>query len=160
MLQQKSNVPTALVFMDLDNFKQINDVLGHLIGDQVIKDTGKKLRAIFDAADLIARFGGDEFCLFVEGLSRSQLESKLDLIVEQMQVTYEDGGKAVSISSSIGVVYEAGNHRGLDDLLLCADKALYSAKEKGKNQYVFYYDDLELDGYTVKNNSNKIGANP
>ena len=160
MLQQKSNVPTALVFMDLDNFKQINDVLGHLIGDQVIKDTGKKLRAIFDAADLIARFGGDEFCLFVEGLSRSQLESKLDLIVEQMQVTYEDGGKAVSISSSIGVVYEAGNHRGLDDLLLCADKALYSAKEKGKNQYEFYYDDLELDGYTVKNNSNKIGANP
>lgn len=133
---------TALVFLDVDNFKQVNDTLGHITGDQAIKDTAKKLQIIFSNYDILARFGGDEFCALLKEIPESTLVDKLSWAVEKFRVTYEQEEEIVPISASIGAANTHGQQIDLETLLERADKALYRAKENGKNQFVVYYEGL------------------
>ena len=130
---------TALVFMDLDNFKQVNDCLGHMTGDTAIKDAARKLQVIFSSYDFLARFGGDEFCVLLKEIPAETLKDKLSWTVRKMKAVYSADGIDVSISASIGAACTWGRHdQTLDILLEQADKALYSAKESGKARYVIY----------------------
>lgn len=138
----------AVIFIDLDNFKQVNDKLGHLLGDEAIKDAAQKLKNIFSDSDIISRFGGDEFCVLAKDITQNELKDKLNLTVSKMRQVYKDKNLSVSITSSIGAAYIEDTAEDLAQLLEHADKALYSAKENGKNKFVFYYDGLSVKGYS------------
>lgn len=127
----------AVVFLDLDHFKNVNDCLGHLTGDKVIKDTAKKLQNVFRNADIIGRFGGDEFCAFLQGVPKSVLSQRLDEIAVALQMEYVHGEDRVPITASIGAGY-CSDQKNLDikALLELADEAAYEAKSKGGNGYV------------------------
>lgn len=128
----------ALIFLDLDNFKTLNDTLGHLEGDNAICEAARKLQIIFSHYDIISRFGGDEFCVFVKDIPIDTLTFKLDWILEKLKATYTDQDKSVTITASIGVSIAPLNGTTLETLLDCADKALYTAKAKGKNCFSFF----------------------
>lgn len=137
-LESGNDKNSALIFIDIDNFKKINDQLGHMTGDYAIKQTAKKLQIIFSNYDLIARFGGDEFCILLKEISMETLKDKLEWTVEKLKASYSAEGESVSSSASIGAVCTEGRRTDLEVLLECADKALYCVKERGKNGYMIY----------------------
>ncbi len=150
ILLKESNKQHALFIVDIDNFKAINDNLGHYFGDEVLKEISLNLRQSFRNQDIVARIGGDEFTVFMSNISsREILEEKAAKIMEAFSRTYSGEYKNYSISGSVGVAIfpEAGNN--YVDLYKSADKALYEAKMLGKNRYVFYDESL-IDG-TMKN---------
>lgn len=128
----------ALAFIDLDNFKKINDVLGHLTGDRVIEETARKLQVIFSSVDIISRFGGDEFCVLIKSIPRDILEDKLRYTLDKLRERYENDENGVEVSASIGISLFSGTGQSLENILECADKALYRAKEEGRNKYMIY----------------------
>ncbi|MGI5985145.1 MAG: diguanylate cyclase [Clostridiales bacterium] len=142
------NANCALIFFDLDNFKDINDNLGHAMGDKALKNISERLQRIFSPGDILGRFGGDEFCVLVKSVYPGKLEPILNRMVGDLKGEYKNEYHTVSITASIGAVcsYEHGND--LEKLLEYADRALYCAKENGKDGYVLYYDGLCLNGYT------------
>jgi diguanylate cyclase (GGDEF)-like protein len=136
-LMTKKNVyNSALLFVDLDHFKAVNDLLGHSIGDEVIKETATKLQKLFANVDLVSRFGGDEFCVFVWNIPMSKLIDKLERLLSIMNKTYSNGEACVNITASIGVVYCKKEDVDYKTMLNIADEALYEAKDIGRNRYV------------------------
>jgi diguanylate cyclase (GGDEF)-like protein len=127
---------SALLFVDLDHFKQLNDTLGHSIGDIAIQETAARLQKLFANVDLISRFGGDEFCIFVWNIPKAKLIDKLERLVTIMNKTYSNGKGSVNISASVGVVYCRNHQSDFKSLLNIADTALYEAKDKGRNRYI------------------------
>ena len=132
----------ALFIIDLDNFKKVNDTLGHLVGDMAIVDAGKKLSLIFSEKDLISRFGGDEFCILLRFRKKLSEESITNIITEKAQSlctflheVYFDDNTAISISASVGIAFYPENGKTYEELFAAADSALYKVKENGKNGY-------------------------
>lgn len=124
----------ALFLIDMDYFKNVNDTLGHLAGDEVLKTLAGAMRMVFPAGYL-GRYGGDEFIAFVTGVtSEEDLDRFGKELCKKMDREYESGGKSVKISVSVGI----SGTEGIDDyseLYMKADKALYHSKENGRNQY-------------------------
>lgn len=135
-LDEHSAEATGIIFVDLDYFKIVNDTLGHTTGDLAIQDAARKLKEIFLDVGLVARFGGDEFCIFVKNISHNTLRDKLRCAVERLQESYLDGAAEVKITASIGAVYCMAEKADYQTLLDIADHAVYEAKEKGRNQFV------------------------
>lgn len=125
----------VVLFMDLDNFKNVNDTLGHIMGDKAIADAARKLQDIFPRDAIVSRFGGDEYCVLIKDIDRETLEKKLEQTVICMRETYSDGTSNVWVSTSIGVVEVSRFGSNLKELLKHADKALYHVKNSGKNNY-------------------------
>lgn len=120
------------LFLDVDNFKQINDSLGHAAGDIALKSVANKLRTFFDGSGVVGRLGGDEFAVMVEQpLSRSEMESRLNRFLESLPAAEPQG----RISCSIGALYFTFPQEA-DCLLSETDVLLYQAKEKGKGCYI------------------------
>ncbi|MDD3796447.1 MAG: diguanylate cyclase [Lachnospiraceae bacterium] len=142
VLQTQPGSNHALLFIDLDHFKSVNDTLGHLTGDRAICEAADKLRIIFSNYDVISRFGGDEFCVLVKNIPMETLRGKLEWMMEKLRTDYSNGADVVRITCSCGVACTkyAGNEYG--HLLECADQALYASKENGRNQYTFYRDEI------------------
>lgn len=134
-LRDSKDKNSAIVFMDIDNFKNINDTLGHVVGDEAIKEVGKMLQLIFSNLDIIARFGGDEFCILVKEIPIEALRDKLLWANQKIKGTYSADGEDISYTVSLGAACTYGKEQDLEQLLVIADKALYKAKENGKNQY-------------------------
>lgn len=133
----------ALIFIDLDHFKKLNDSLGHLMGDRAICDAADKLRVIFSNYDVISRFGGDEFCVFVKNIPMETLIGKMDWLLEKLHTVYENDGCSSVVTCSCGISCTDGVGRNYKHLLKCADEALYEAKEKGRNRYVLYKSNID-----------------
>lgn len=130
--------------VDLDNFKNVNDSLGHIIGDQAIVDTAEKLKEIFPSNAFIGRLGGDEFAVCAtydafdeESLSR-YIRGKAEKICEANRRTYVNGDKKVNISSSVGIAIAPDFAQDFETLYKMADQALYRSKNGGKNCYHIY----------------------
>lgn len=138
-IEENTAVSSAFIFVDMDFFKNVNDLLGHVMGDQVIKDTAVKLQVIFANCDLVARFGGDEYCIFVKDIPSDTLVDKLNFAIDKLSDIYTNNGARVSLTASIGAAYCSSPSIGYDQLLECADKAVYRAKEEGKNRYIITY---------------------
>lgn len=137
ILKQQSGNSIALLFFDLDHFKDINDSFGHMIGDDALKVAATKLRKTFRKADLVGRFGGDEFCVLLKDISTEALYPRLDEILEEMKLEYTDGKKYVTMSVSVGVAYLVeGKKAEYEPFLELADEAVYEAKHKGRCGYV------------------------
>lgn len=126
----------CFVFIDMDHFKDINDKFGHSVGDQVICETAKKIQLLFANFDLVARFGGDEFCVFVKDIPRDTLIDRLRFAVKKMEQKYTYEGGSVKISASIGAAYCKRSSVGYKELMDMADSATYQAKDNGRNCYI------------------------
>lgn len=129
----------ALIMIDLDNFKQVNDTKGHAYGDVILKLTGESISSSFRASDIKGRFGGDEFIVFLPGMKdRKLITERLDHFKELMEkgVTGEENQNGVH--QSIGIAMYPEDAETYEDLFEKADKALYAAKKGGKNKYCFY----------------------
>ncbi len=126
----------CFVFIDMDHFKDINDKFGHSVGDQVIKETAKKIQLLFKHFDLVGRFGGDEFCVFVKDIPRDTLIDRLRFAVKKMEQEYTYEGGSVKLSASIGAAYCKRNTVGFKELMDAADTAAYQAKDNGRNCYI------------------------
>ncbi len=130
------SIGSALVFIDMDYFKAVNDRFGHNMGDRAIRDTALKLQIIFANCDLVSRFGGDEYCIFVKNIPRETLIDKLTWAVEKLKETYSDGATVVNLTASIGVAYCMADKVDYMTLLEAADSSLYAAKKMGRSRYI------------------------
>lgn len=134
----KNNHGMALMFVDLDMFKNINDTLGHPAGDLVLKEVASRFKAHVGIDNLLARWGGDEFVVAMpraDSLSAATLAKQL---VDSLQPPFNIEGGRYHISTSIGIALYPIDGRSVDNLLRCADTAMYKAKQEGANLYRFY----------------------
>lgn len=136
----KGDKTHALLFLDLDNFKELNDSLGHMAGDVALIDAADALRRIFRNVDAVGRFGGDEFCVFAMGITRNAVAARAESVLKALAMHFDREGKAVNISASIGIYMFDGSENSYEESLQRADNAQYRAKQLGKNRYVFYDD--------------------
>ncbi|MEX2469490.1 MAG: diguanylate cyclase, partial [Pseudohongiellaceae bacterium] len=131
----------AVLFMDLDHFKDINDTLGHDAGDEMLKKTADRLSDCFRKSDTIARFGGDEFVALMPDLdSRTDAELVAAKILEALKQPFKLAGESRQVTSSVGIALYPGD--GEDDVTLMkqADIAMYAAKDGGRDRFVFFAD--------------------
>ena len=128
----------ALLFLDLDNFKLINDTFGHVKGDAALLAASDALKRIFRNADAVGRFGGDEFCVFVRDITREALEERASALLNELHTFVEQDDQRVEITTSIGIYLFDGTESSYDVALHRADNAQYQAKQAGKNCYRFY----------------------
>lgn len=147
LIDDNQSKRAALIFMDLDNFKSLNDCLGHMTGDKALKDVAEKLRDLFPERDVMARFGGDEFCVLTFDNTVSGLRDKLDTMIVRMRETYSNAKSSVTVSASVGVTQMPRFGTDVRQVMALSDKALYCAKEKGKNTFTIYEDGMEPHGY-------------
>ncbi len=134
-----AEAPCTLFFLDLDNFKQINDTLGHAVGDQLLRRVGARLKAAIGDGDLLARLGGDEFAVLSwrvvgQDQARTMAARMLTLLSEPCQLQ----DVLVEIRASIGIAQAPSDGREPSALLQCADLALYAAKAAGRGVYCFF----------------------
>ena len=131
----------AVLFLDLDRFKLINDSLGHSFGDRLLVSIAKRLRACLRPNDLIARYGGDEFTILLERVQAlDEATTVADRIHEELARAFSVNGHDVFTTASIGIVISAPHYKHPDELLRDADTAMYRAKAAGKSGYVVFDD--------------------
>ena len=134
----------ALLFIDLDNFKTLNDTLGHGIGDLLLKQVAQRLEFCLREEDTVARLGGDEFVVMLEDLSEHALEAaaQTEVVAEKILATldqlYQLATYECRSTSSIGITLISGSQQGVDELLKQADIAMYQAKKAGRNTLRFF----------------------
>jgi len=141
----------AVLFMDLDNFKQVNDTIGHEEGDRLLCNVADAIKPQIREEDLFARFGGDEFVLLIERIS-SDMDHVMMMVADLCEKilrcakrTYHVGGHTFFVTGSIGVVLFGSEEGAITgDLIRHADVAMYEAKKRGKDQVVFFDEAIEL----------------
>ena len=137
----------ALLFLDLDGFKQVNDTLGHQAGDQLLIATARRLRGLMRESDMIYRFGGDEFVILLSNIqTQADVETVCDKILRTIRQAYsfekEGQHHKVNIGVSIGIALLPDHGNDQETVTRNADLAMYSSKEKGKNRFTLFSDKL------------------
>jgi len=129
----------ALLFIDLDYFKEVNDTLGHEKGDLLLKGVAQRLMNCVRESDTVARLGGDEFTIIVtEVESRASNERVVECLLSGLAGSFILGEDTVNISASVGITLYPDDAQGVDDLLKNADTAMYAAKKHGRNRYCYF----------------------
>jgi diguanylate cyclase (GGDEF)-like protein/PAS domain S-box-containing protein len=129
----------AVIFADLDRFKRINDSLGHAVGDQLLQEFTARLRNAVREDDTVARMGGDEFVILLTDVDDTEHVAQIaHRIIEQVTQPMVLGGGDMVVTCSLGISFYPDDGSEIDDLLQCADTAMYCAKESGRNNYQFY----------------------
>lgn len=132
----------SVLLIDLDRFKEINDTFGHHAGDQVLEAVSQRITACGEGSDLAARFGGDEFALFMPGATAAQAAARAEALSESLESPFEIGAATVAIASSIGIATSPDHGHDPGTLIRRADIAMYEAKRRHIRSAVFS-DDLE-----------------
>lgn len=136
LLRNKGANSIAVLFIDLDNFKYINDSLGHAAGDELIVEIGSRLRNSLRAGDMAARFGGDEFVVLMENLESPHFAIQVaERLLEGLREPFYISGREVFSTPSIGIAFSSGGYDHPDEMLRHADAAMYEAKRRGKARY-------------------------
>ena len=144
-LKEQAYSSAAMIFIDVDNFKRINDTLGHMFGDDVLCWVAKQILGVFRHTDVIARYGGDEFVVFAPFIQQSVLEDRLKRLCGAFQFPYRNSTMDYKVSGSIGAAMYPQDGGDYEALLDHADCALYEAKSRGKDQYVMYEPHMQGD---------------
>ena len=130
----------AFLMMDVDLFKEINDVYGHAVGDKVLKQVGKILRETFRGSDILGRIGGDEFMVFMKDITEKELAArKAEKLKEKLLEIDFPELKGRKITASMGIAFFPDAGESYKEVYICADKALYEAKRSGRNGYHIYH---------------------
>jgi diguanylate cyclase (GGDEF)-like protein len=134
----------AVVMLDLDHFKRVNDLHGHQTGDELLKKTAERLQFQLRASDTVARFGGDEFLILQTGISKPvEVRRFCDRICVELQQQYEIGSLHLRLPTSLGAVISNRQLETAEDYIRAADMALYEAKRSGRNCVRFFSDELD-----------------
>ena len=142
----QKNVARAVIWLDLDKFKWVNDTLGHLAGDELLKVVASRITQTAEKDDVIARLGGDEFALIVERVAGDKaIESFVQCLSEELKRTYDISGSTVNCSASIGVRYFGADDKDVSSIVKQADLALYNAKEKERGSWSAFQQFMEDD---------------
>lgn len=137
----------AVCYLDLDRFKEVNDTLGHSMGDHLLQTAARRLQSVLREHDVVARLGGDEFALIIPGLhDRSGAEVVARKIIDHMTTPFRLDGRELSVTASMGMVFFPENGTDADDLLKKADIALYRAKALGRNNFQIFTPGMEEVG--------------
>jgi diguanylate cyclase (GGDEF)-like protein/PAS domain S-box-containing protein len=156
---KRANLKLAVLFLDLDKFKEINDTYGHSYGDEILITVTKRLKSIVRDQDTIARIGGDEFVLLIEDIEViADLESILTKILDIFKQEILVHMQAFKLTASIGISIYPENGNNLEELVKNADTAMYEAKEDGRNTYRFYTQDMTKDLFTKMFMRNEIAS--
>ena len=141
-IEEHPDTQSLIFVLDIDNFKKINDTMGHAFGDEVLRTIGQRIKMEFRASDIIGRAGGDEFIIFLKGLKDEELIVREALKVENFFKDFKagDGYVKYSATASIGCAVFPRDAGDFEGLYKAADQALYKAKQRGKNQLAFYKD--------------------
>lgn len=149
----------VIAILDVDHFKSVNDTFDHLYGDKVLARVGGRLKEIVGEDGVIGRIGGDEFMIVFNGLDDDQvLRGMLRAIRTQIKWEFAEDFENLSITCSIGASIFPVNGRDYEDLFKKADCCLYIAKEKGRDRYVFFRDEMHRASYEAMLNQNQLNA--
>jgi len=141
--QRRHRCLSALLFIDLDRFKAINDSLGHHVGDLLLQAVAGRIQHRLEQHDIAARFGGDEFVIFLAGdRSEADIEGWAKGLVQHLSAVYKLEGQEINNSPSVGISISPRDGQNITDLVRSADAAMYSAKKAGRGQHRFYDESL------------------
>ncbi len=134
----------ALLFLDLDHFKRVNDSLGHGVGDELLCAVAQRLATVVRKVDTLARLGGDEFIIALPGIHASAAAEVAGRLLDVCATSFAVGGHDLTITPSLGISLFPGDGRDFDTLLRNADAAMYKAKEAGRNAFRFYSSEMNM----------------
>ncbi|MFJ7647691.1 EAL domain-containing protein [Lysinibacillus sp. NPDC097279] len=144
------SVQHAVYFLDLDRFKQINDTLGHAVGDTILVEAAKRIQTLLKNKDIIARYGGDEFIVTLTNVKNVREAAKFaEQIIGIIEQPMNINGQDIFISTSIGISMYPADGVTSEQLITCSDKAMTYSKKNGLNSYSFYFDELQTDSQRV-----------
>jgi len=162
LVTQEISIPNtthALLVIDLDNFKKVNDKLGHLIGDAVIVDMALNLQMVFRPTDILGHIGGDEFCVLMKNIPDSDIViRKCTQLRDLLRKTYTYDGGEVTVSSSIGIAISPQHGADYKELFAHSDAALYEVKRTGKDNQIIYSPEFEGNQKKVAEDKDKAGS--
>jgi diguanylate cyclase (GGDEF)-like protein/PAS domain S-box-containing protein len=145
LARRDNNGSFALLFLDLDRFKHINDSLGHHFGDRVLMEVAERLKGCLREVDTVARLGGDEFVMLLHEADARGAESTARRVLEALALPFTLGDLNFSVTGSIGVAMYPNDGVTLDDLVKHADTAMYRVKERGRGSFRFYKPQMNVD---------------
>ncbi|MDG6772711.1 EAL domain-containing protein [Thiomicrorhabdus sp. ZW0627] len=142
----RTNKEFAYLFLDLDNFKTVNDALGHHIGDELLQNVASTIAEVLRANDFVARVGGDEFVIVLEEYhSMSELTNIIERIQNRLSITWVVQTHPINITSSVGIAFYPKDGTDIISLMQHSDIAMYEAKKKGRAQYHFFTERLNAE---------------
>lgn len=138
----------AVLFIDLDNFKEINDSLGHSVGDKVLIETTRRMSSLMNKTDSLARLGGDEFSIILNNtIDRHTVEEKIETYMDVIKQSFLIDDNTLHVSMSIGIAMYPEDGKNVHDLLQFSDAAMYQAKMNGRDTYSFYNEQMTQNAY-------------
>jgi diguanylate cyclase (GGDEF)-like protein/PAS domain S-box-containing protein len=142
---RRANLPLALLLIDLDEFKEVNDTLGHDVGDILLQEAGRRIRHCVRDADTVARLGGDEFTVVLTELPdhTTHIEDIAQKIIARLAEPYQLGNETAYVSASIGITLFPRDAEDIDTLVKHADQAMYAAKKQGRNRFCYFTASLQ-----------------
>lgn len=140
---------SALMSLDMDNFKAVNDSLGHLMGDKMLKHAGRRFKNVLNIEDCVCHIGGDEFLFFIRyAKNKENIEKIAREIIDSFKTPFHLDGRIVDyVSASLGIALIPDDGKDFQTVFNCADDAMYSVKKLGKNNYQFYNSSIKLNIY-------------
>lgn len=153
----RSRLPLAVLFIDLDNFKQVNDISGHSVGDKLLTNAANRICKCVRSEDTTARFGGDEFMIIMSDIhDMRSLEKICKKILIELKKPFDIDSDKFFISASIGVSIYPNDSLNPEDLISYADQAMYESKKLGRNQYQFFTASIQTDSLKKLSLSNDL----
>lgn len=144
MKSNRADLPLALLLVDLDEFKEINDTLGHDMGDLLLQEAARRIQQCVRGSDTVARLGGDEFTIILSELHQEyKVDEVAQRIIDSLADEYHLGDEVVHISGSIGITLYPADTTDIDTLIKNADQAMYEAKKRGKNRCSYFTQSLQ-----------------
>jgi len=136
----------ALMFLDLDHFKEVNDTMGHDAGDQLLVEASKRMGSCVRASDTVARLGGDEFAVILAGVPNAQLAERVaSEIISTLEVPFSIKTEPAHVSASIGITFYPNDAENAESLMKNADQAMYAAKNLGRHRFSWFTDSMQKE---------------
>jgi diguanylate cyclase (GGDEF)-like protein/PAS domain S-box-containing protein len=142
----RNDEKVVVLFLDLDDFKKINDTLGHEVGDKLLVESAKRLNQVIRSEDTVGRLGGDEFIILLRGIHQnSDAQSVTDLLLNKFREPFNIDNRALILTASIGIAIFPDDAKTSSELLRNADTAMYQAKALGRNNFSYYTESMNRD---------------
>ena len=148
-LAKRNNETVSVMFLDLDRFKDVNDTLGHNVGDKLLIESAKRLKSILREEDTVARLGGDEFIILLPNIDMGGADKVAQKLLETMKRAFQIGSHELSLTASVGIALYPNDGESFEVLYKNADSAMYRAKQEGRNGYCFFTE--EMQKHSVRN---------